>query len=72
MAVIIGEDGIPFISLEELARAPLSEVDELRRTTPVLRIEPLRVVVLRAEGRLRLAQSFRVGILRRPDGAAPQ
>lgn len=49
MTVIIGEDGIPFISLEELACAPLSEVDELRRTTPVLRVHPLRVVALRAE-----------------------
>ncbi len=49
MALTIGEDGIPTISPEELVRTPLSDVDDIRRATPLLRTHPIRVTALRAE-----------------------
>ncbi len=55
MPLTIGKDGIPFIETEELARMPVSGVDDLRRSAPALRTHPMRVAVLRAEDVQRLS-----------------
>lgn len=60
MAVKVGEDGIPVVAMEELAQAPISVVDELRRSTPIVRPHPLRVIALRTEDVSRLSSDPRL------------
>jgi cytochrome P450 len=49
MKVTIGEDGIPFLPAEELPNTSPSELDEIRRASPLLRTHPMRVMALRSE-----------------------
>jgi cytochrome P450 len=44
----IGEDGFPFVPLEEFMRIPLTEIDDIRRSARVIRLDPRRLVVMRA------------------------
>jgi len=44
-----GEDGLPQLSNELLARAKAEEIDAYRRATPVIRSDENRVVILRAD-----------------------
>ncbi|WP_176473887.1 cytochrome P450 [Actibacterium ureilyticum] len=55
MTLPIGPDGLPLLSAEELATAPLAALDDARRQTPVLRTDPARVMVLRAAAVQRLS-----------------
>lgn len=55
MTIETGEDGLPIMTPEDMASAPLSEMDDLRRATPVVRVNPLRVVALRANDVERLS-----------------
>ena len=55
MILPIGPDGLPMLSAEELATAPISVLDEARKSTPVLRTDPARVLALRAEHVQRLS-----------------
>jgi len=55
MQTTIGEDGIPFLPAEEYASLSLTELDDLRRQTPVIRVMESRVVALRIEDVAHLA-----------------
>ncbi|MDS9469380.1 cytochrome P450 [Paracoccus sp. MBLB3053] len=55
MALTIGEDGIPICPAEELAQAPLTKIDDLRRISPVVRTDANRVMALRADDVARLS-----------------
>lgn len=48
MPVAIGEDGLPFLPAEELPNTTLEELDEIRRSSPLLRTHPMRVIALRS------------------------
>ncbi len=49
MERVIGKDGIPTLSAEKLAQMPLSQIDDLRRATPLVRTHEMRVTALRCE-----------------------
>ncbi|MEW9922275.1 hypothetical protein AB2B41_21975, partial [Marimonas sp. MJW-29] len=55
METTIGEDGIPFMPIEDYAKLSLEELDTLRKQTPVVRLMPSRVSALRDEDVTRLA-----------------
>ena len=48
MTMVIGEDGLPFLSSEEFSKLSASEIDALRREYSVVRVHPMRVSVLRS------------------------
>ncbi|MBU2360265.1 MAG: cytochrome P450 [Alphaproteobacteria bacterium] len=47
MGQTLGKDGIPSIPPEQLVQMSLSEIDDLRRTTPLVRTHDMRVTALR-------------------------
>ncbi len=49
MALSFGEDGIPLVTVERLAELPPSDIDDQRRTTPLVRTGEMRVVALRCD-----------------------
>lgn len=48
MARIIGKDGIPVVSAEQMVDMHPSQIDDLRRATPVVRTHEQRVIALRS------------------------
>jgi hypothetical protein len=49
MALTVGKDGIPLILSEQLEDMSLSDIDDLRRATPVVGAYEMRVVALRCD-----------------------
>jgi cytochrome P450 len=49
MTQATGDDGLPFVSSEDLAVMSAEEIDALRRAYRVVRVHPMRVVALRSE-----------------------
>jgi cytochrome P450 family 103 len=60
MALTVGKDGIPLISAEQLVEMPLSEIDDLRRATPVVRTHEMRVIALRCDDVEKLSTDLRL------------
>lgn len=48
MKLEVGEDGLPFVPLEAFMRLPLTEIDAIRRSARVIRVDPRRLVVMRS------------------------
>ena len=48
MTRVTGKDGIPIVSAEQLVHMQPSDIDELRRATPVVRSDEQRVIALRS------------------------
>lgn len=60
MTAKIGEDGIPFIPASDFQGTDMAEIDEIRRSTGLLRTDPRRIMVLRSEDVARLTSDPRL------------